>query len=55
MFKVKEFKNGWCVIRDGNTVVIRNARGDVHDKIRCDTARQAGEYWRAFLAIARKA
>lgn len=55
MFKAKEHRNGWCVIRDGNAVIVRTSSGEVHDKVRCDTGRQAGEYWRAFNAIARNA
>lgn len=36
-------------------VIVRNARGDVHDKMRCDDYRGALEYYRAFNAIAKAA
>ena len=55
MQKAIEYPNGWSVVRDGNAVTCRNRRGDVYDKVRCDTASGAREYWRAFNAIARKA
>jgi hypothetical protein len=34
-------------------VTLRDSRGDVADKIRCDDYRKALEYRRAFLKIAR--
>jgi len=53
------YRNGWCVSfeRIGNWyhVLVRDARGDVHDKVRCDDYRSAIEYRRAFRAIARNA
>ena len=36
------------------TVQLRDGRGDVADKVRCDCYRMACEYRRAFIAIARK-
>lgn len=53
------YRNGWTVTMDKNgylwTVLVRDARGDVHDKVRCDTYRSALEYWKAFRAIAKAA
>jgi hypothetical protein len=37
------------------SVIVRNARGDVHDKMRCDDYRDALDYYRSFKAIARNA
>jgi len=57
--KCQTYSNGWCVIMDkGNalySVIVRNARGDVHDKMRCDDYRDALDYYRSFKAIARNA
>lgn len=57
--KCQTYLNGWCVIMDkGNalySVIVRNARGDVHDKMRCDDYRDALDYYRSFKAIARNA
>jgi hypothetical protein len=57
--KVKIFKNEWSThfSRSGSwwCVVVRNARGDVHDKVRCDDYRSAVTYWKAFNAIAKSA
>lgn len=57
--RVKEYRNGWSVYAEKGgtlyTVIVRNGRGDVHDKMRCDTYRDAMDYWRAFNAIARNA
>lgn len=57
--RVKEYRNGWYVIMDRDStlyrVVVRNAAGDLHDKVRCDAYRDALEYWRAFNAIAKAA
>lgn len=57
--KIKEFKNGACVISERNpingmtTVIARDSSGNVLDKIRCDTASGAREYFRAFCKLAR--
>ena len=57
--KIQTYRNGWCVIMDkGNalySVIVRNAHGDVHDKMRCDDYRDALDYYRSFKAIARNA
>lgn len=57
--RAKEYRNGWSVIMDKAgamyVVIVRNARGDVHDKMRCDDYRGALEYYRAFNAIAKAA
>ena len=57
--KVKECGNGWSTMMEKANgwymVNVRNARGDVHDKVRCDDYRMACEYWRAFNAIAKTA
>jgi hypothetical protein len=56
--RAKTFRNGWSVAltADDNgwmyTAVVRNARGDVHDKVRCDDYRNALTYYKAFSAIA---
>jgi len=59
--KIKTFKNCASVIQDdpsfpsGMTRVIAyDSAGNVIDKIRCDTRREANEYFRAFCAIAKK-
>ncbi len=53
------FRNGWSAMMDKAgamyVVIVRNARGDVHDKMRCDDYRDACDYYRAFKAIARNA
>ena len=57
--KIKTYKNGWTVSAEApacngiRTVLVRDARGDVHDRVRCDTASAARDYWRAFNAIAK--
>ena len=55
----KEFKTGWSVsfdrIGSWYHTIVRNARGDIHDKMRCDDYRTAREYYRAFCGIARNA
>jgi hypothetical protein len=57
--RCKTYRNGWTVIMDkGSTlysVIVRNARGDVHDKMRCDDYRDALDYYHSFKAIARNA
>jgi hypothetical protein len=37
------------------TVLVRDARGELHDRIRCDDYRAALHYWLAFNAIAKGA
>ena len=57
--RIKEFKNGWTASLDkaGSmyVAIVRNARGDIHDKMRCDDYRDACDYYRAFSAIAKNA
>ena len=57
--KSKEYKNGWSVVMDKvaalYSVIVRSASVNVHDGIRCDTYRDAMDYWRAFNAIAKLA
>lgn len=36
-----------------HTVLLRGANGEVVDKVRCDTYREALDYWKAFKKIAR--
>ena len=35
------------------SAIVRNAAGEIHDKVRCDDYRTASEYYRAFSAVAR--
>ena len=53
------YRNGWSVMMDKSgylwTVLARDARGEVYDKVRCDTYRDAMDYWNAFRAIAKAA
>ena len=53
------YRNGWSASMDRSnwvyTVIVRNAFGDVHDKIRLDDYRSAMDYYRAFRAIAKNA
>jgi hypothetical protein len=61
--KVKVYKNDWSAHfwRDGNGACtwycasVRNATGELYDKVRCDDYRVALDHWRAFNAIARAA
>jgi hypothetical protein len=59
--KVETYRNGWTVTMDKAfpqgmyTVLVRNAAGNVHDRIRCDDYRAARDYYRAFNAIAKNA
>jgi hypothetical protein len=59
--KIKTYKNGWTVSAEApaynglRTVLVRDASGNVHDKVRCDTVAAARDYWRAFNAIAKSA
>jgi len=55
---IKEFKNGAYVTfgRDAGglwAVLLRDPAGNVTDKVRCDTYRDALAYQRAFCAIAK--
>lgn len=54
------FSNGWSVFfnrlpNGWYETYVRNARGDIHDKVRADDYRAAREYHRAFKAIAKAA
>lgn len=55
--KAKEYRNGWSTYMGQAgwlyEVFVRNARGDIHDKIRCDDYRSAMDYWKVFNAIAK--
>lgn len=60
--RMKLYRNDWSLFADAPTypggmysVTLRNAAGNVHDKVRCDTAADARTYWRTFDAIARAA
>jgi len=57
--KIKTYRNGWSTMMDKAgylyTVIVRDARGDIHDKMRCDDYRTACDYYRAFNAIAKTA
>jgi hypothetical protein len=61
--RVKIYKNGWetYFCKTGEVpfpwwyVSVRNAAGEIHDKVRCDDYRAALEYFRAFNAIAKNA
>jgi hypothetical protein len=57
--KAKEYRNGWSChmerVGAWYLVNVRDGRGDVHDKVRCDEYRDGLDYWRAFNAIARNA
>ena len=57
--KTKLYRNGWSTMMEKAgylyVVIVRNARGDIHDKMRCDDYRSAMDYWRAFNAIAKAA
>jgi hypothetical protein len=53
------YRNDWSAMLEKAgmwyCVQVRNAAGDIHDKVRCDDYRMALDYWRAFNAIARAA
>lgn len=58
--KIKTFKNGACVIQDDPgfpsgmiSIIARDGGGNIIDKIRCDSKREANEYFRAFCAVAK--
>lgn len=58
--KIVTFKNGASVIMDDPSfpsgmvkVICRKPSGDIHDRVSCDTASQAREYFKAFKAIAK--
>lgn len=57
--KAQEYRNGWSASLTKNgpyyVAMVRNGRGDLHDKMMCDTYRSAAEYYRAFKSIARNA
>lgn len=57
--KAKVYSNDWSTYMEQSgwlyVVYVRNARGDVHDKVRCDDYRSALDYWKAFNAIAKAA
>jgi hypothetical protein len=56
---IRSFPNGWTALRyqvgTWYCASVRNARGETHDAIRCDTPRAAREYFQAFAAIAKRA
>lgn len=55
--KVTILRNGWTVFfgkcNGWYEVLIRDARGEVHDNIRCDDYRNAQAYRRLFIARAK--
>jgi len=55
--KVKTYRNDWSTMLEKSgmwyCVHVRNAAGELHDKVRCDDYRMALDYWRAFNAIAK--
>jgi hypothetical protein len=55
--KLKTYRNDWSAMLEKSgawyCVNVRNAAGDIHDKVRCDDYRMALDYWRAFNAIAK--
>lgn len=57
--KTKTYRNGWIAMLEKSGMwycaVVRNARGDVHDKVRCDDYRMALDYYRVFSRIAKTA
>lgn len=57
MQKAKTYRSGWSTHMDKAgamyVVIVRNASGEVHDKVRCDTYSDASGYYRAFNAIAK--
>ena len=59
--KGKEYRNGWSTYMERllpsgmYRVNVRNASGDIHDKVRCDDYQDARAYFRSFNAIARNA
>ena len=57
--KCQTYRNGWSVILDKERVmycvILRDASGEVNDKMRCDDYRNALDYYRSFKAIARNA
>jgi len=56
MYMVREFQCGTVIFEKENgwfRVVLRDTAGNLLDKVRCDTYREALEYRRAFTAIAK--
>jgi hypothetical protein len=57
--RIKLYRNDWSAMLEKAgmwyCVQVRNAAGDIYDKVRCDDYRMALDYWRAFNAIARAA
>lgn len=55
--KLKLYRTGWITVMEKNgplySAIVRNAAGEIHDKVRCDDYRTASEYYRAFSAVAR--
>lgn len=57
IIRFKTFKNGATVLHELNpisglhTVLLRAPNGSVHDKVSCDTRRDANDYRRAFEKI----
>ena len=58
--RCKEYKNGWSAyfnpLPNGwYEAYVRNASGEMHDKMRCDTYKHAMEYYKSFNLIAKAA
>lgn len=58
--RCKTYKNGWTAyfnpLPNGwYETYVRNASGDIHDRVRCDTYRAAMEYYKCFWMTAKNA
>ena len=57
--KIKVYKNDWSVYMEQTgwlyTVLVRDANGEIYDKMRCDDYSDALAYWKSFNAIAKTA
>jgi hypothetical protein len=57
--KIKLYPNGWTVYASKGPafygVTIRTAKGDIHDRVRCDQYRSAMGHYKIFCNIARNA
>lgn len=55
--KAKEYRNGWSTYMEKNgwlyLVLVRDAQGNIYDKMRGDNYNNVMKYWKAFNAIAK--